>query len=88
MLIVLAVRLVASVLAAITELTLMLRNFTLATLGPEYSPRQPGFVAVVSLALYGMYVFVQAALHTNYFQPPAAADVEHVHRLRAFARRS
>jgi Ca2+:H+ antiporter len=46
-------------LAAIVVLTLILPDYTTTVSGPFYSPGQLGFVAIVSLVLYGMFVFVQ-----------------------------
>lgn len=56
-----------STLAAIVVLTLILPNYTLTTEGPIYSGSQLAFIALVSLVLYGTFVFVQAIRHRNYF---------------------
>ena len=56
-----------STLAAIVVLTLILPNYTLTTTGPIYSTSQLAFIALVSLVLYGSFVFVQAVRHRNYF---------------------
>ena len=61
-------------LAAIAVLTLILPNYTITTVGPMYSHGQLAFIAVVSLVLYGTFVFVQVIRHRNYFLD--AADVE------------
>lgn len=66
-------------LAAIVVLTLVLPNFTTSVAGPTYSPWQLAFVAVVSLILYGAFVFVQTVRHRDYFLPSEAAASEHVH---------
>ena len=68
-------------LAAIVVLTLVLPNYTTTTPGPMYSPSQLGFVAVVSLLLYGAFVFVQAIRHRDYFIPPQATGNEESHAL-------
>lgn len=60
-----------AVLAAIVVLTLVLPNYTTTVPGPLYSPAQLGFVAVVSGALYGAFVFVQTVRHRDYFLPKA-----------------
>jgi Ca2+:H+ antiporter len=68
-------------LAAIVVLTLVLPNYTTTVAGPVYSSSQLAFVAVVSLFLYGTFVFVQAVRHRDYFLPPggaAAAEDEHL----------
>lgn len=54
-------------LATILVLSLILPNFTTSTPGPRYSDSQLGFVAIVSLVLYGVFVFVQAVRHRDYF---------------------
>jgi len=54
-------------LAAIVVLTLILPNHTATTAGPMYSNAQLGFIALVSLVLYGTFVFVQVMRHRNYF---------------------
>ncbi len=56
-----------SVLATLAILTLVLPNFTVARLGPQYSPTQLIFVGVLSLVLYGVFVFVQSIRHRDYF---------------------
>lgn len=61
-------------LAAIVVLTLVLPNYTTTTPGPFYSSSQLGFVAVVSLLLYGAFVFVQAVRHRDYFTSAEADD--------------
>lgn len=54
-------------LAAIVVLTLILPNYTTSVSGPRYSDSQLAFVAVVSLVLYMLFVFVQAVRHRDYF---------------------
>jgi Ca2+:H+ antiporter len=46
-------------LAAIAVLTLVYPNYTVAAPGPYYSPSQLGFIALVSVAVYGGFVFTQ-----------------------------
>jgi Ca2+:H+ antiporter len=58
-----------SVLATLTVLTLVLPSFTSSTPGPTLSPVQLAFVGVVSLVLYGVFVFVQTVRHRSYFLP-------------------
>jgi Ca2+:H+ antiporter len=62
-----------AVLAALTTLTLILPNLTTATPGPFFSTPQLIFAAVISLVLYGGFVFVQA-IHRNYFLPVGGED--------------
>ena len=56
-----------SVLATLAVLTLVLPNFTIAKLGPQYSPAQLLFVAALALILYCVFVFVQSVRHRDYF---------------------
>jgi len=63
-------------LAAIAVLTLVLPNYTTTVAGPVYSPSQLGFIAIISLVLYGTFVLVQAVRHRDYFLPAQAADEE------------
>ncbi len=56
-----------TVLAALTTLTMILPNVTVATPGPTYAPLQLAFVAVVSLILYLTFVLVQTVRHRDYF---------------------
>ncbi|TVQ59763.1 MAG: ionic transporter y4hA, partial [Rhodobacteraceae bacterium] len=52
-----------SVLGTVAVLALVLPNFTLAAPGPVYAPPQLLFVAVVSLVLYALFLFVQMVRH-------------------------
>lgn len=58
-----------SVLATLTILTLVLPTFTSTTPGPTFSPAQLIFAGVVSLTLYGVFIFVQTVRHRGYFLP-------------------
>ncbi len=55
-------------------LTLVLPTFTTSEPGPEFTPSQLGFAAVVSLALYALFVFTQTVRHRDFFLSPQAAD--------------
>jgi Ca2+:H+ antiporter len=59
-----------AVMGTLASITLVLPNYTLSASGGRYSPLQLGFVAVVSLLLYGMFVFVQAFRHRDYWLDP------------------
>jgi len=61
------------VLATLTTLTLVLPTLTTSTVGPTFSPAQLVFAGVVSLLLYGVFVFVQTARHRAFFLPEGAA---------------
>ena len=54
-------------LAAIVILTLVFPNFTVTTPGPFYSPGQLMLIAVVSLVIYGAFVFAQTIGHRGIF---------------------
>jgi len=63
-----------AVLATLTILTLVLPNFTTSAPGPYFSTVQLIFVGVVSLILYGSFVFVQTVRHREYFLLVAGDD--------------
>ena len=65
-----------TVLIALTTLTLILPNVTATTVGPTFSRSQLAFAAVVSLILYGSFVFVQAFRHRDYFLPVGGGEEE------------
>jgi len=65
-----------SVLIALTTLTLILPNFTISTPGPTFNAPQLIFAAVVSLILYGSFLFVQTVRHRDYFLPTEAGGEE------------
>jgi Ca2+:H+ antiporter len=56
----------------LATLSLVIPRFTTTTPGPVFSPAQLAFAAVASLALYGLFVFVQSVRHRDYFLPPPA----------------
>ena len=66
-----------SVLATLTVLTLVLPSFTSTTPGPTLSTVQLAFVGLVSLTLYGVFVFVQTVRHRSYFLPLGVREEEH-----------
>ena len=68
-----------SVLATLAVLALVLPNFTLAKLGPQYSPTQLVFVGALSVILYGVFVFVQSFRHRDYFLPETGNEVGDQH---------
>jgi Ca2+:H+ antiporter len=63
-----------SVLATLAVLSLVLPNFTLTKLGPQYSPTQLVFVGALSVILYAVFVFVQSVRHRDYFLPEADSE--------------
>lgn len=64
-----------SVLTTLAVLILVLPNFTLAKLGPQYSPTQLMFIGSLSLILYGVFVFVQSVRHRDYFLPKPESGI-------------
>jgi Ca2+:H+ antiporter len=67
-----------AVLATLCTFTLILPNFTRATPGPTLSTEQLVFDGIVSLVLYGCFVFVQTVRHRDYFLPEGHdTDEEH-----------
>ena len=58
-----------SVLAALTTLTLVLPTLTTTRPGPFFSNAQLVFAGLMSLVLYGLFVFVQTVRHRSYFLP-------------------
>lgn len=62
-------------LATVTTLAtlgLVVPNFTTSSPGPQFTPAQLAFAAVTSLALYGLFVALQAGRHRDYFLPVTA----------------
>ncbi len=65
-----------SVLFVMATITLIMPNYTLATPGPFYSAIQLGFVSVVTLILYGVFLYTQTIRHRDYFISDAAGDAD------------
>ena len=63
-----------AVLAALTTLTLVVPNVVATSAGPMFSTSQLVFAGVVSLVLYGSFVFVQTVRHRDYFLPLGEED--------------
>ncbi len=66
-----------AVLATLVTLTLVLPSFTTTTSGPTYSAGQLIFAGLASLALYAVFIFVQAVRHRDYFLPVGSGPDEH-----------
>ncbi len=58
-----------AVLIALAVLTLVMPNFTTTTPGPTFSNSQLMLAGVLSLVLYGTFVFIQTVRHRDYFLP-------------------
>jgi len=56
-----------SMLAVLATITLILPNYTLTSPGPVYSAGQLGFVSIVTLILYGVFLYTQTIRHRDYF---------------------
>ncbi len=66
-------------LVALAGLSLVMPSFTTSSAGGTYTVPQLAFVAISSLALWAVFVFVQTVRHRDYFLPPADAADEDVH---------
>src|SRR6476646_3208533 len=67
-----------AVLAALTVLTLIVPNFATTAPGPYFNTAQLVFAGIISLLLYGAFVFVQTVRHRDYFLP-ARGGTEETH---------
>lgn len=56
-----------SVLFMLATMTLVMPNYSLTTAGPVYSTAQLGFVSVVTILLYGVFLYIQTTRHPDYF---------------------
>jgi Ca2+:H+ antiporter len=63
-----------SVLIVFATMTLVMPNYTLTTPGPLYSELQLGFVSVVTILLYAVFLYTQTVLHHDYFIVGHGAD--------------
>jgi Ca2+:H+ antiporter len=74
---VLGANLYLSVLFTMATITLVLPNYTLTTPGPVYSAAQLGFVSIVTILLYAVFLYTQTTRHRDYFVGPSAGLDEH-----------
>ena len=65
-----------AVLVALVSLALILPHYVAPELGPLYSPAQLVFAGLVSLVLYGSFVFIQTGRHRDYFLPVDTGNEE------------
>ena len=63
-------------LGAIAILALVFPNYTVTTPGPYYSPSQLILIAIVSLVIYGAFVFAQTIGHRGIFVPDDPAEAQ------------
>lgn len=68
-----------AVVIALSVLTLVLPNYTLAALPGDFSPLQLGFVSLLCLMLYASFVYAQMTRHREDFldDVPVTAEVAH-----------
>jgi Ca2+:H+ antiporter len=66
-----------AVLGTLAVFALIMPNFTDSTRTPDYAPVQLVVVGAVSLALYVVFVFVQAVRHRDYFVDATTAKTGH-----------
>jgi Ca2+:H+ antiporter len=70
-----------SVLFVLATITLIMPNYTLTAPGPIYSAAQLGFVSVVTLVLYAMFLYTQTIRHRDYFINQAEGEAAGESRL-------
>ena len=63
-----------AVIVPLAVLCMVLPNFTRATVGPTLSAGQSVFLAVMSAALYGVFLAIQNLRHRAYFMAPGSGD--------------
>jgi Ca2+:H+ antiporter len=63
-------------LAALSTLTLVLPAYTTSTPGPTFSNSQLAFAGIVSLVLYGVFIFVQTGRHRDHVLPADVGNEE------------
>ena len=69
-----------SVLFVLATITLIMPNYTLTTPGPSYSAAQLGFVDLVTLMLYCVFLYTQTVRHRDYFiNQPYGDSAENAH---------
>src|SRR5262249_25628126 len=63
-----------AVIVPLAVLCMVMPNFTRATAGPRLSASQSVFLAVMSAALYGVFLAIQNLRHREYFMAPDHGD--------------
>jgi Ca2+:H+ antiporter len=61
-------------LGTIVIMTLVFPNYTVTTPGPYYSPSQLTLIAIVTLVVYGAFIFTQTIGHREFFLHDADAE--------------
>jgi len=67
-------------LSTIVIMTLVFPNYTIALPGPYYSPSQLVFIAIVSLVIYGAFIFTQTIGHRHFFLDEVEDEPPHTAR--------
>jgi Ca2+:H+ antiporter len=67
-----------TVLFAMATIALVLPNYTLTTPGPVFSEEQLEFVSVVTMLLYGVFLYTQTIRHRDYFVGQSGEDDDNV----------
>jgi Ca2+:H+ antiporter len=62
-----SVKIYLGTLIVLTTLTLILPNYTTSAPGAVFSQSQLAYISVVTLALYGVFLYTQTVLHRSYF---------------------
>jgi len=65
-----------SVLFTMATITEVMPDYTLTTPGPTYSAAQLAFVSVVTILLYGVFLYTQTIRHRDYFVAEDAGFTE------------
>jgi Ca2+:H+ antiporter len=65
-----------SVLFVMATITLIMPNYTLTAPGPVYSAAQLGFVSIVTVLLYGVFLYTQTIRHRDYFVAGATGEAQ------------
>lgn len=76
------------VLMTLAILVFVLPNYTTTTSGPTYNAVQMGFIAVICVLLYLLFIFFQTTSHKAYFEPTVEqkhieTEVQEVHEISA-----
>lgn len=77
-----------AVLVTLSVLTLVLPLYTSSAAGPVFTTGQLIFVSVISLALYGVFLFVQTVRHRDFFLPETQVSDEDAHAAPPTPRRT
>lgn len=68
-----------SVILPLSVISLVLPRFTVSTQEPTFSPLQAGFLIVLSLGLFGVFLAIQTLRHPGFFRNAEGDDEAHHH---------